>query len=108
MKLAALLLILANGLNAESGTFVIHMILHAIGEEHYEISAAQGGLVLETTNEYSDRGNTRTASATLRMMAGYTAESLEMKGKPASASGGPGPGFTLQGASPFALPMAIL
>src|SRR5215472_13024232 len=103
VRLTGLLLILACGLRAESGSFTIHMILHAIGEETYEIWPSDGGLVLTTTNEISDRGNARTTRAELRMKKDYTAESLEVKGKPLVKAGA---GFTIQGATSFAVQMA--
>ncbi len=53
--------------HAETGTFTIHMILHAIGEERYEIAQDSGGLALKTSPEYSDRGMKRTAEASMRM-----------------------------------------
>ena len=109
MKPAVLLLILANGLYAERGTFVIHSILHAIGEERYEISPHNGGLLLEATNEQSDRGTTRSSSATLRMKSDYTPETLALKGKPVmTAPGGAGKVFTIQGAAPFAVQMVMM
>src|ERR1700676_291555 len=49
------------GARAESGSFTIHMILHAIGEERYEIARDDSGLALKTSSEYSDRGMKRTA-----------------------------------------------
>ncbi len=109
MKPAVLLLILVNGLYAESGTFVIHSILHAIGEERYEISSNNGGLTLEATNEQSDRGTTRSSSATLRMKSDYTPETLALKGKPViTAPTGAGKVFTIQGAAPFAVQMVMM
>jgi len=47
----------------ETGSLTIHMILHAIGEEHYTITPSPAGLTLNTTFEYSDRGNKRTTTA---------------------------------------------
>src|ERR1700722_5736388 len=66
----------------ETGNLTIHMILHAIGEEHYEITPSDGGLTLNTTFEYSDRGNTRTTVAELKMKSDYTPRRLEIKGRP--------------------------
>ena len=57
------------------------MILHAIGEERYEVAPAEGGLALSTTFEYSDRGMQRTTSAIMRMKSDYTPLSLEIKGR---------------------------
>ena len=106
MKPLGLLLTMACGMSAETGTFVIHSILHAIGEERYEISVSQGGMVLEAVNTQSDRGNKRETRATLRMRSDYTAESLEVAGKPAVvAQSGE---FAIQGASPVAVQMAMM
>src|SRR5437773_12522990 len=71
-------------LGAETGSLTIHMILHAIGEERYEIVAADGGLGLTTTFEYSDRGNKRTTTAAMRLAADYTPLSLKIAGRPNS------------------------
>ena len=64
MKRSLILLFAAASLlHAEAGALTIHMILHAIGEEHYEIAPdAAGGLKLNTTFEYTDRGSKRTTS----------------------------------------------
>jgi imidazolonepropionase-like amidohydrolase len=105
MKFAALFLVFVAGLRAETGTFTVYMILHAIGEERYEIWPSDGGLVLTASNEISDRGNTRTTRAELRMKKDYTAESLEVKGKPLVKAVA---GFTIQGATPFAVQMAMM
>ena len=54
-----LLVFSAGTLSAESGRFTIHSILHAIGEEQYEIAEHDGVPALHTAIEYSDRGNKR-------------------------------------------------
>ena len=54
------LLMMASMAGAETGSLTIHMILHAVGEERYEVAPFEGGLKLHTTFEYSDRGNKRT------------------------------------------------
>ena len=77
---------------AETGTLNIHMILHAIGEEHYEITPSDGALTLKTTMEYSDRGNKRTTTAEMRMKPDYT----------------PDADFKPKGASPFAIQLMMM
>jgi len=67
---------------AETGSLTIHMILHAVGEERYEIAAFEGGLKLSTTFEYTDRGNKRSTVAELRMNSDFTPLSLEVQGHP--------------------------
>src|SRR5271170_7284590 len=84
MKFALLLFAVALSVHAQTGSLTIHMILHAIGEERYEITPAEGGLALHTTFEYSDRGNKRTTTADLRTKADGTPVSLEIKEVPNS------------------------
>ncbi|HEV3200505.1 MAG TPA: amidohydrolase family protein [Bryobacteraceae bacterium] len=86
MRLCLLLLAGALPLDAQAGSLTIHMILHAIGEERYQIAVSDGGLTLKTTIEYSDRGNQRSTSATLRMKTDYTPISLEVKGRTGAAN----------------------
>ena len=100
-------------LSAESGTLTIHMILHAIGEERYTIASVDGGLTLTTTSEISDRGNTRTTSAALRLKSDYTPLDLEVKGRPEAVHVQAGPAlparyFTIMGPSPFAIQIVMM
>jgi imidazolonepropionase-like amidohydrolase len=91
---------------AETGSLTIHMILHAVGEERYEIVPSDGGLKLSTTFEYSDRGNKRTTQAALMMGNDYTPVRLEVRGKsPVIAADG---SFPILGASPFAVQMMMV
>jgi imidazolonepropionase-like amidohydrolase len=125
MKLACCFLALALPLGAESGTLTIHMILHAIGQESYEITSSGDVLTLSTKFEYSDRGNPRSATATLQMKPDYTPLNLNVKPRPstiaiqgatAAITEGtatrlaalPARYFTIFGASPFALQMAMM
>src|SRR5580700_5573628 len=119
-------LLIAMALHAESGSFTIHMILHAIGEERYEIAAGDGGLTLNSTFEYSDRGMKRSTAVTLRMKSDYTPEGLEVKGgavRTVTVAGAtaavqedqnqrsveaPARYFTIFGPSPFAVQMAMM
>jgi imidazolonepropionase-like amidohydrolase len=89
----------AVGLHAESGRFTIHMILHAIGEERWEIAASETGLALNTTLEYSDRGNKRTTVAEMKMQGNYTPVSWKIGDRAATAP------IT---ASPFAVQMVLM
>jgi imidazolonepropionase-like amidohydrolase len=66
---------------AQTETLTIHMILHAIGEERYQVASSDGVLTLNTTFESSDRGNQRSTVATLRMKTDYTPLSLEVKAR---------------------------
>jgi imidazolonepropionase-like amidohydrolase len=96
-------------LPAQTGTLTIHMILHAIGEERYDIAPIDGGLTLKTTSEYSDRGNQRTTSAELRMKSDYTPLRLEITGRePIDVHDAPARYFTILGSSPFAIQMVMM
>src|SRR5689334_1418770 len=120
-----LLLAVAAIARAESGSFTIHMILHAIGEERYEISPGPDGLTIKTTFEYTDRGNKRATVASLRTKSDYTPLAFEIQGRPVRVSVGdsnvtveedaakrtfaaPERYFTIFGPSPFAIQMAML
>jgi imidazolonepropionase-like amidohydrolase len=86
MRFALLLVAMAAALPAQTGTFTIHMILHAIGEEHYQVTPSEGGMTLTSTFEYSDRGNQRSTTATLKMKSDYSPLSLEVKGRTGAGS----------------------
>ncbi|HLK64581.1 MAG TPA: amidohydrolase family protein [Bryobacteraceae bacterium] len=92
MRLPLLFVAAAISLSAQSGTLTIHMILHAIGEERYQVTPSDGELTLSSTFEYSDRGNTRTTTATMRMKSDYTPLNLEVKGRI-----GPGSSLKIEG-----------
>src|SRR5262249_32485941 len=133
MRLNFAILLLATSLRAETGNLVIHMMLHAIGEERYEIASSPDGLMINTTCHYADRGFfDHTITALMRAKSDYTPLSIELKG---SADRGPGERyiaqiedseaiveergatrrfatpdryFLLSGSSPFALQMAMM
>lgn len=125
MRILLLLVAALSSLRAQTGTLTIHMILHAIGEEHYEITNTDGDLTLNTTFEYSDRGNKRTTTASLRMKPDFTPLDLEIKPRPATVHiegssaavkeddatrtfDAPSKYFAVFGPSPFALQMMML
>jgi len=85
--LAILMGAFLDGKTLESGKLTVHLLLHAIGAEHYEVRRTDLGdeLLMEATLEYSDRGMKRTQTASLRMGRDYTPESLEVKGRIASS-----------------------
>jgi len=67
----------------ERGALTIHLILHTVGEERYELARTpSGGFDLNTTYELSDRGTKRSTTGALRLRADLTAERLEVKGRP--------------------------
>jgi len=77
------LLLLTFALHAQDrGTFVLHMIHHAIGEERYEIAREGDALAMHTSYETADRGNKRTLNAELRMKPDFTPERFDVKGRP--------------------------
>jgi imidazolonepropionase-like amidohydrolase len=110
---------------AETGSLTIHVILHAVGEERYELAASEGGLKLSTAFAYSDRGNKRSTAVELRMKSDFTPLGFEMEGRPtamhvegASATvqedsqtrtfAAPDKYFAIFGPSPFAVQMMLL
>src|SRR6476660_5640612 len=63
------------------GTFTIHMILHAIGEEQYDLTTNPDGTkTLTTTFGYSDRGRQTSIAATLTVTKDERPLKLEVKG----------------------------
>jgi imidazolonepropionase-like amidohydrolase len=123
MRFALLALFLAISLRAESGTLTIHMILHEIGEERYEIVPSASGVALNTTFEYSDRGTKRTTTAVLRAKSDLTPVSLEQGASSVRVEAGAGRieesglsrttpvsgrYFTVFGSSPFAVQMMMM
>lgn len=65
----------------EKGSFTLHLLLHAIGQENYEITRAAGasGLVMNTRLEFSDRGRKRTVTGVLRMKDDFSPLGLDLK-----------------------------
>ena len=128
MKFCGLLLVLLASLlpaQTQTGALTIHMILHAVGEERYEIKQTAQGVTLNTTMEYTDRANKRTMSATLQMQRDYTPLQFAIAGRPESVSvqnasatvqengasrtfAPPTRYFTIFGLSPFAVQMMLL
>ncbi len=125
MKVGMLAFFFASLLAAQTGEFRIHMILHAIGYERYKLTRTADSVTLNTTIEFTDRANTRTTSATLRMKSDYTPVQFAIRGKPDSVTventwatvqeNGvtrtfvpPGRYFTIFGSSPFAVQMVML
>jgi imidazolonepropionase-like amidohydrolase len=84
MKLAFSFLALIPLLHAETGRLTIHMILHAVGEETYEVTTVDGEPRLHTTIEYTDRSNKRSTTVDWK------------------------PGDPIKGATPFAVQMMML
>jgi hypothetical protein len=76
-------------------------MVQAIGEERYQIATSDSGLTLNTLIEYSDCGNKRTTSATLRMKSEYAPFRLEMTGQSNAGAviQGTGPPFRRSGSA---------
>ncbi|MGA3185761.1 MAG: amidohydrolase family protein, partial [Bryobacteraceae bacterium] len=123
--LLAVAMLVASGARAETGSLTIHMILHAVGEERYEVAPFEGGLKLTTTFEYTDRGTKRTTVAELRTKSDFTPLKLDVQGKPSTlrVEGGsamvqegsasrtlatPEKYFAIFGPSPFAVQMMMM
>src|SRR5580692_10965228 len=63
------------------GSLTIHMILHAIGDEQYDVTAnPDGTATLTTTFDYADRGTRRATTATLTSSADERPLGLDVKG----------------------------
>ena len=93
MRLSFWILVLtAASLRGETGHLVIHMMLHAIGDERYEIAASPDGVAIHTTYHYADRGFfDHTVTVSLSTRSDYTPLSIDLKG---SADRGPGDLYT--------------
>ena len=94
MRLRLALVFMAVSLHAETGRLVIHMMLHAIGDERYEVGSSPGGLVVHTTYHYADRGFfDHTVTASLSARPDYTPLGIDLKG---SADRGPGERYAVR------------
>src|SRR5262245_30044831 len=71
----------------EKGSLTLHLLLHAIGEETYEIArtAPDNSLAMKAFFEYSDRGRKRTLSAMLQLRADLTPQSFDLENKTANS-----------------------
>ncbi len=68
----------SNSETVEKGSFKLHSLLHAIGEETYEVKRASGDeLVMSVSSDLTDRSNKRSIAATLRMKADLTPMGFE-------------------------------
>jgi imidazolonepropionase-like amidohydrolase len=66
----------------EKGSFKLHLLSHAIGEETYEIApTSDKGFLMKSSFEYSDRGTKRPLTAMLRVNQDLTPVSFEVKGR---------------------------
>ena len=128
MRLRFALLLIGTSLRAETGSFDIHLLLHAIGEERYEIVPSGDGFAINTTFQMADRDlPERRSTASLRMKADYTPFRIEVKtsngpyiariaGPEATVQEGPASRsfatpdyyFPIANPSPFALQMAMM
>ncbi len=82
MRIAALLFLPLWLHGQETGGFTIHMMLHSIGEEHYEIARSGDSIRMHTSLTYADRGNKRIISAELSMKPDLTPLRFEVTGRP--------------------------
>ena len=112
---------------AAHGAFTIHLILHAVGEEQYDIVVnPDSSRTLTTTFDYTDRTTRRTTTATLTTTADQRPIKLEIKGGAPATMTANGASTTLDirgasrtmptpsasaaviGASPFALQLMMM
>ena len=96
----------------EKGTLTVHSLLHAIGEERYEIKRSGGDLSMSVTFETSDRGNKRSGTATLALKPDLTPLRYDLKSRTdqsftADASVPP-KFFTGFGAVPYSVQMMMV
>jgi len=65
----------------EKGDFTLHLLLHPIGTESYQIvrDAPSGALIMNSHLEYSDRGRKSVIASVLRMKEDFTPERFEVK-----------------------------
>ena len=76
------ILIAATARSQEQGTFNIHLILHSIGTEKYQLrTGTNGTITLDSTIEYSDRGNKRSQTIAMRMKPDLTPETYDLQGR---------------------------
>uniref|UniRef100_Q01RZ2 Amidohydrolase n=1 Tax=Solibacter usitatus (strain Ellin6076) TaxID=234267 RepID=Q01RZ2_SOLUE len=79
-------LLLAQDAPTERGAFTLHLILHAIGEERYEITRASDASVrLHVTSEQSDRGTRRTVTASLQLTRDFSPVRYDLNSRTASS-----------------------
>ena len=95
----------------DQGTFTLHLIHHAIGEERYSIARAGDSLVMHATYETADHGNKRSLTADFQSQNDYSAPRLEIKGRPEGAvvieTSGPN-SFVAFGQAPFSVQQAMM
>ncbi len=65
----------------EKATLTLHLLLHPIGEESYEVVHSENLVTMNTAFEYSDRGRKRTVTAALRMKPDFSPVGLEVQSK---------------------------
>jgi imidazolonepropionase-like amidohydrolase len=85
-----------NSETVEKGSFRLHLLLHAIGEETYEMKRASGDeFVMNVSSELTDRSNKRMVSATLRMKSDLSPVGFEQKRNAAPTTATPTPTTTI-------------
>src|ERR1700694_3869337 len=83
LVLALSILSQAQSTITEKGSLTLHLLLHPIGEERYEVTSSgpDDPLAMNTSFEYSDRGRKRTVTAVLRMKPDFSPLGLEVKSR---------------------------
>ena len=73
----------ARGAVVDKGSFKLHIMLEAAGEERYEVTrSGDASMAMNVSYELSDRGNTTKRSAKLIMGRDFTPQSFEINGGP--------------------------
>ena len=101
----------------ESGTFRLHKLEQAIGEEKYDIARDGNALTLTSGFHFRDRGTPVDLTSTLHLKADYTPQRLEIKGKTSrfstidttlTAPADNGPAFPIAAYAPVSVQMALV
>ena len=96
----------------EKGTLTIHSLLHAIGEERYEVTRSAAGLSMSVSFEISDRGNRRSGTARLSLKPDLTPLHYELNSRTAQSftadASAPSKYFAGFGAVPYSVQMMMV
>jgi imidazolonepropionase-like amidohydrolase len=69
----------------EQGVYINHLIQHVVGKETYSVTGPPGAAMMAVNSTISDRGTTRTTSATLGIEVGFAPTRLELRRENAAA-----------------------
>jgi hypothetical protein len=96
----------------ENGTLILHSLLHAIGEERYEIKPSGDGFAMSVGFETSDRGNKRTGTASLTLKPDLTPLRYDLKSRTSESftadASAPAKFFVGFGGAPYSVQMMMV